>query len=205
MGRQKNYERDNITRKAMEVFWRLGYHGTSTQSLVDAMGVNRFSLYAEFGSKKALYEAALKLYEEEVVTYHLRSLESPEAGLIEMQDLFNAFANAAGATDSEMGCFVCNAATDQAPYELGSRMFVHAYVMRISAAFTHALNNARQRRSQLPDVNAVQEGHYLATLVVGIFVLLRAQMTPTVLHAAVASAQQHLHYLTGQVDESRAD
>ena len=59
MGRPKNYDRDAIARKAMEVFWRYGYHGTSTQALVDAMGVNRFSVYAEFGNKQALYELSI--------------------------------------------------------------------------------------------------------------------------------------------------
>ena len=196
MGRSKNYDRDAIARKAMEVFWRYGYHSTSTQALVDAMGVNRFSVYAEFGSKQALYEAALALYEAEVVTQHFQALESAQGGLKEMQGMFNAFASAAGVPGSEMGCFMCNAATDQAPYDPSVRLFVHTYVERISAAFTHGLDHARRDGHSLPHVDTVQEGHYLATLVVGFFVLLRARVAPEMLRAVAASAQRYLQYLT---------
>ena len=41
----------------MELFRDHGYAGTSTQMLVEGLGVNRYSLYAEFGSKQALFDA----------------------------------------------------------------------------------------------------------------------------------------------------
>ncbi len=196
MGRPKSYERDCIARKAMEVFWRHGFHGTSTQALVDAMGVNRFSLYAEFGNKQALYEAALTLYELEVVGPYFLALESLQGGLKEMEDLFTAFASSAGQPGSEMGCFACNAATDRAADDSGVRLFVHAYVQRISAAFTHGLRNARKGFVGLPAADVVSEGYYLATIVVGFFVLLRAQVAPDVLRAAAHNAMRHIRYLT---------
>ena len=73
MGRNKTYDRETIARKAMALFWLHGYHGTSTQALVDSMGVNRFSLYAEFGNKQALYEAALNLYAQDLVGTKFRA------------------------------------------------------------------------------------------------------------------------------------
>ena len=35
--------------KAMETFWHYGYEGTSIQTLVEKMGINRGSLYDTFG------------------------------------------------------------------------------------------------------------------------------------------------------------
>jgi len=41
------------------VFWAEGYEATSMQDLVEAMGINRGSLYGTFGGKRALFLAAL--------------------------------------------------------------------------------------------------------------------------------------------------
>ena len=67
MGRKKTYDRDVLIGKAMELFRDHGFAGTSTLMLVEGLGVNRYSMYAEFGSKQALFDASLKRYDEEVV------------------------------------------------------------------------------------------------------------------------------------------
>lgn len=44
----------------MQLFWRKGFSGTSVSELCAAMGIASPSMYAAFGNKEALYEAALK-------------------------------------------------------------------------------------------------------------------------------------------------
>lgn len=46
----------------MELFWLKGYAATSLNDLADATGLNKKSLYNEFGSKEALFKAALDRY-----------------------------------------------------------------------------------------------------------------------------------------------
>lgn len=48
----------------MHLFWRKGYEGTSLSDLTEAIGVNRPSLYAAFGSKEALFRLVLDRYAE---------------------------------------------------------------------------------------------------------------------------------------------
>src|SRR5262245_10291054 len=62
MGRPKNYDRSEVLERATRVFWSKGYEGTHLSELVDATGLNRFSLYNEFGGKEGLYRAALEQY-----------------------------------------------------------------------------------------------------------------------------------------------
>ena len=59
MGRKKSYDREELVAKAMEIFRDHGFASTSTQMLVEGLGVNRYSLYAEFGSKQALFDEAV--------------------------------------------------------------------------------------------------------------------------------------------------
>lgn len=66
MGRPRTYDRAAVLRRAMHLFWDKGYEGTHLRELVEAAGINRFSLYQEFGGKEGLYEAALALYLEDI-------------------------------------------------------------------------------------------------------------------------------------------
>jgi AcrR family transcriptional regulator len=47
----------------MRLFWERGYEGTSVGDLVQAIGINKPSLYAAFGCKEQLFYDALDLYE----------------------------------------------------------------------------------------------------------------------------------------------
>ncbi|MBL8708938.1 MAG: TetR/AcrR family transcriptional regulator [Rhodospirillaceae bacterium] len=63
-GRPRAFDRDLALKRAMEVFWAKGYAGASLADLKSAMGINAPSLYAAFGSKEQLFEAAVDLYAE---------------------------------------------------------------------------------------------------------------------------------------------
>jgi TetR/AcrR family transcriptional regulator, transcriptional repressor for nem operon len=58
----KQFDPDLLLERAMGVFWRNGYQGTSIQDLVEATGVNRGSLYATYGDKCGLFLAVLGHY-----------------------------------------------------------------------------------------------------------------------------------------------
>ncbi len=62
MGRRKEYVREEALAKAMNAFWHKGYHGTSLADLTQATGLNKKTLYAEFGNKESLFHDALALY-----------------------------------------------------------------------------------------------------------------------------------------------
>ena len=64
VGRPRSFNRDAALTAAMNVFWTLGYEGTSLTDLTQAMNINRPSLYAAFGSKEKLFAEALALYED---------------------------------------------------------------------------------------------------------------------------------------------
>jgi TetR/AcrR family transcriptional repressor of nem operon len=196
MGRHKQYDRETIARKAMAVFWRHGYEGTSTQMLLDEMGVNRFSLYAEFGNKEALYEASLRLYDQEVVEQNLAILEAPGAGLDAVAQFLQSMVNWASEASSAMGCFMCNAATERAPTDALSRDLVHGYVDRLGQGFTNCLNVAQAQHQLRDGVQPEQEGRLLTMILLGLLVQLRAQVPAAQVQVAGQGAMAHLHRLS---------
>ena len=187
MGRLKTYNADEIATKAMELFWMHGFDGTSTQTLVEHMGVNRYSLYAEFGNKQGLYEAALKVYENNVVSYYFSILETDEAGVQEIKAVIERFANASSDPQSKRGCFLCNSATERAAHDAATNRVVANYIDRICASFVNALTNMQKNGQLKSDVNVKEEGSFFAVTLLGFFVLLRSCTGDAVIKSAAHS------------------
>ena len=61
-GRPREFDLDQALDRALQVFWKKGYEGTSLPDLTEAMGINRPSLYAAFGNKEALFRKAMDRY-----------------------------------------------------------------------------------------------------------------------------------------------
>jgi len=195
MGRHKLYDPEYITDKAMELFWLNGYHGTSTQDLVEHLQINRNSLYAEFGSKQGIYEKALIRYERKMVTANLETLESADANIAQIGKLLKSFAASARKPKSKRGCLMCNTAAELAPHDPNSQRFVEANVDRITRAFTNALKRSQSRGEVKKEVPCIEEGRYLAVTLFGFFVMLRAQVEPKVLRGAATAALRYLENL----------
>src|SRR5580700_9479243 len=78
-GRPRAFDVEKALHRAMRVFWRKGYLGTSLSDLTDAMGINRPSLYAAFGNKKSLFRKSLELYAKGPSSYLSGALQEPTA------------------------------------------------------------------------------------------------------------------------------
>jgi TetR/AcrR family transcriptional repressor of nem operon len=74
----KQFDRNEVLDRAMEVFWRNGYQATSIQDLVDATGINRGSLYPTFGDKQGLFLAVLDHYSERIARPTMAELNDPD-------------------------------------------------------------------------------------------------------------------------------
>ena len=78
MPRKKEYDREEVTEKAMQVFWNNGYKATSMRTLEEEMGINLYSIYAGFEHKEGLFLETLKRYEQLNKTLILRPLIESE-------------------------------------------------------------------------------------------------------------------------------
>lgn len=65
MGRPRTFDRDAAIVQAMHLFWEHGYESTSLSQLKAGIagGISAPSFYAAFGSKEALFQEALALYQ----------------------------------------------------------------------------------------------------------------------------------------------
>jgi AcrR family transcriptional regulator len=85
-GRPRGFDVDVALDRAIDVFWREGYDGASLTDLTAAMSITATSLYAAFGSKRQLFEAAFTRYLAVDMAYAGRAL-----GEKRLADVFRAY------------------------------------------------------------------------------------------------------------------
>lgn len=77
VGRPKGYQRDEVVDRALTLFREQGYSGTSVEDLVKATGINRYSLYDDFGDKRGLFLEVLNRFQRAKLGEADRMLSQP--------------------------------------------------------------------------------------------------------------------------------
>lgn len=116
MGRPREFDREAVLDRALELFWDRGYEGTSMSDLVETLGVGRQSLYDTFGDKQALYLLALERYrtERSITPWHLLEEKALRVGL---RALLVAIVDCLVESPQGRTCMMVNAAAERAPHD----------------------------------------------------------------------------------------
>lgn len=64
MARSVEFDEQLAISRAMDVFWKKGYNGTTMRDLTEAMGISNSSLYNTIGDKHQLFIKSIKYYTE---------------------------------------------------------------------------------------------------------------------------------------------
>ncbi len=144
MGRRRTFDPIEAARSARAVFWRQGFEASSVSDLEDATGLNRSSLYHEFGSKRGLFDAAADNYLDEVARPRLRVLTHkpipPDAVGMYLRSLRDALlVNASAASDH--GCLIVNTAGSLIGKDEAVRDRIVAYRTEIATAIENGLTH----------------------------------------------------------------
>jgi TetR/AcrR family transcriptional regulator, transcriptional repressor for nem operon len=174
VGRPKAYKRDSVLIAARDVFWERGYEATSISELEQRTGLNRSSLYHEFGSKHELFEAAIECYADQVITTLLADLRRPDARLDAVTALFERLARlfSSSAAVATHGCLLVNTIAELAITEDSIHPAAEAYRDQLRTSFGCALANAAARGEVEADA-VHRRAHMLASTLMGIWLAVR--------------------------------
>ncbi|HET8786635.1 MAG TPA: TetR/AcrR family transcriptional regulator [Candidatus Limnocylindrales bacterium] len=169
MGRARAFDLDEALDRAMLVFWRLGYERATIAELTSAMGINRPSLYAAFGSKEELFRRALDRYASGPNAYEARVLELPTAREV-------ALALLRGAADRQTqpgrphGCLaVLGTRTNGADSSPIGRMLIEAREVG-EAEVRERFERARDDGDLPPDADPGELAVFVRTVIYGLTV-----------------------------------
>jgi TetR/AcrR family transcriptional repressor of nem operon len=113
MTRTKAFNETDALERAMDLFWMKGYHGTSMQDLVDAMGISRSSIYSTFGDKHAIFLAAFQHYKRGQ-QHSFDFLEESSGFTAALASFFNMLLRDIVSDEEKKGCFIVNSSTEMA-------------------------------------------------------------------------------------------
>ena len=185
MGRHKEFERADVLDKAMRLFWRKGFGATSVQDLVDAMGVNRASLYDSFGDKHDLFLAAIDHYVERVSHRRLAKLAIPGPPLQVLRAFFDDLVTVSFGRERHLGCLLTNSAIELAPHDRVVELRLHEALGTIEDSFYRLLVRAKSEGALEPSRDLRALARYLTGAVQGLRVLVRAKADEATLRDVV--------------------
>ncbi|MDJ0752282.1 MAG: TetR/AcrR family transcriptional regulator [Ardenticatenaceae bacterium] len=174
MARPRNFDPQEALQKTMAFFWQNGYRATSIDDIVRATGVNRYSLYTEFGDKEALFEKAIQFYADHFISNMIAPLEAPEAALSSVIHYFELLQQDVY-SDSPRGCLIGNSSLELSRPSEAVVAAITAHFGRLKHAFVHALTNAQQAAEISSSMDVERQADFLVGVVRGYLAGLRAQ------------------------------
>jgi AcrR family transcriptional regulator len=168
-GRPREFDVDQALDRALSLFWRKGYEGTTLPELTKAMGINRPSLYAAFGSKEGLFRKALDRYAEGPAAYIRKALNEPTARAVARRLLSGTIDMVTG-RQNPRGCLIvqgalaCGEAAESVRRELVSRRLAG------EAAIRERFERARSNGDLPLHAHPADLARYIVTIIQGIAV-----------------------------------
>ncbi|MGW4956748.1 TetR/AcrR family transcriptional regulator [Nonomuraea sp. NPDC004186] len=178
MGRPKQFDPDVAVGHAMDVFWRKGYAATTPQDLVDALGIGKGSLYNTFGSKHALFEAALSRYRDSQAAALIEMLEEPGPVKDRLRRALRLLSEMDLADPDRRGCMAVNTAAELGQSDESAAQLVRRMFDRTEDAFRALVEEGRRTGEIAADRDARAVGSLLLNTVVGMRLLARVADGP---------------------------
>ncbi len=171
MARPKAFNEEEVIDKAVEVFWAKGYEATSMQDLINAMGIQRGSLYAAFGSKQQLFLKSLKRYGVEVVKKLLEILESKPSGIESIELFFSQLVEHLLTAGELRSCLVTNSAIERGISDEETKQQVLYLLNAIEKGFYNTLSRAKKNGELSTDLDLKIVANYLTSSMQGLIVM----------------------------------
>lgn len=172
---EKNFDLDATLTRAMQTFWAHGYEATSMQDLVAATGVNRASIYATYGDKRALFLTALRKYDGEIRRRMLAELAETKTPAEAIAAVFDKFISQTSVPQGNWGCFLVNTALELAAHDGEIAELVNAAHDEIEAFFLAMIRKGQQSGAFAADRDAEALAHQALASLLGMLVMIRSR------------------------------
>lgn len=188
---EKQFDKQAALGRALDSFWAKGYEATSMQDLVDCTGVNRGSLYATYGDKRALFLAALQAYDDArraMLSEFEKRYEAREA----IRQVFQTFTNEVSESGGNRGCFLTNTALELAAHDAEIRQIVAKAQEDVEAFFARLIRRGKAAGEIPEHVKIAETARGLLASLLGLLVLIRSRPERTLLRTIIDDALKRL-------------
>ena len=186
-GRPRSFDRDAALHKAMLLFWRHGYEGTSLAELTAAMGVTPPSVYAAFGDKKHLFLEAVDRYLSGPAVPSERIVRDAPTAREAARRLMTTAAAVFTREDAPPGCLVATATASCSPASADIEADLKEIRRGVEARLRERIEDAIATGELNPETDAEALAGLVIAVIQGLSSLARDGATQAKL-AAIAEA-----------------
>ncbi len=188
-GRPRAFDRPAALRRAMELFWALGYEGASLADLQRAMGgIAAPSFYAAYGSKEKLFREAVELYSRTLGTPMLEALEAGATARSSVGALLGAAVEAFTKPGLPRGCMLVTGAMNHTPANRKIQEFLRGLRARRHKLIRQRLQRAAAEGELTPGADIAGLASFYATVLDGLAIQARDRASRKTLKGVVVSA-----------------
>ncbi|APB71612.1 TetR/AcrR family transcriptional regulator [Paenibacillus polymyxa] len=187
MVRPREFDEDQALNAAMQIFWEKGFEATSLSDLTSKMGIQRPSIYAAFGDKKQLFEAALRKYTQSHAAYVRSRLQSNSSVKEAFYNFFGGIVAEEYENGSNKGCFCINTMVELAPHDEKFEILTREHQMYLSAVFQETLERGIRSGELEASMDARALAHTMVSLLIGITVMMKSRPARSFVDQAVAT------------------
>lgn len=155
------------------------------QDLVDAMGINRQSLYDTFGDKHELYLEALEHYRCGEGVVALRALEEAKPLRQRLEKMFDILIEEAVSDKDRKGCFIANATLERANQDKAVKKFVESNFQNSVKYFEQVFTLAKSKGELVQDKNVKALAVFMFNAIAGLRVTAKSLPDKAVLKSIV--------------------
>lgn len=185
MARTRGFDEDQIVKAVLEEFRDTGYAATSLDDIMRVSGLGKGSIYAAFGSKRALFLRAFNTYCSDVAEGLSAALQGPDdtAHL----RLVAALRSSTEPQDTSLrrACFLARTTAELAPQDEDVASRARATFAVLADALTRSVRQAQAAGHVDPEKDPVAVGRFLLSVLRGNEALGEARVDPAVLRDAV--------------------
>lgn len=186
MVRQLEFDETEALTAAMHLFRRQGYAGVSIKTLEAETGLSSGSIYNSFGSKHAVFERALKHYNDAVVSTRIRRHLANSDPLLGLISLFESLLDEPDG--GAFGCLLTNSAIEFPACETQVGTEIQYGFDLLQMAFAAALQNLPNIPPGAIDAKALQ----LLAYYQGLLVLIRHGFDKSSLRSTLKSGLESI-------------
>jgi TetR/AcrR family transcriptional repressor of nem operon len=191
-GRPRDFDIDQVVDTAARVFWEHGYYATSIDTLCDATGVFRGSLYRTFGDKHGVLIAAFDHYAQGALTRLKERLKSDPNPRLALREGLMYYTRVGAALEERRGCFITNSTLELLPGDEAFRPLIESTLQRMASQLGMAVVRGQQAGEFNSSLDAEDVARFLLCLIQGLRVLGKTGMKESDLVSIVEMAMRVL-------------
>jgi TetR/AcrR family transcriptional repressor of nem operon len=191
MARIREFDEQKALTEAMRLFWEKGYEATSLSDLTLRMGIQKPSLYAAFGDKTSLFEAALRKYNQ----LHAMNVRSKLNKAASAKEAFKMLFLEGAFTDADFdqnGCLCVNTMVELAPHDTRFEVLTREHQQYLAVIFEETIKRGIASGELKAGIDCKAVAHALVASFIGITVMKKSNPGPVWVDSCISAAMKLL-------------